>query len=152
MHDTSGDNGQGQSSAELFPTIHYGENPDAIQHKTHVEPFIFSTSVGENLDESFSHSNLMVVDHKHFRWKRLARQGTVNPSGIVLDGSSLGKRVQDALSHDLLLVVTLSGSPRLWETYPVSIMKLHSSDWNASLVADSFHQDDQKDILSLPCS
>ncbi|KAL5733951.1 hypothetical protein ACOSP7_031812 [Xanthoceras sorbifolium] len=59
MHDTSCDNGQGQSSAELFPPIHCGENPDAIQH------------------------------HKHFRWKRLARQRTVNPSGIVLDGSSL---------------------------------------------------------------
>ncbi|KAL5732463.1 hypothetical protein ACOSQ2_032156 [Xanthoceras sorbifolium] len=84
---------QGQSSAELFPTIHCGENLDAIQHKTHVQPFIFSTCVGENLDESFSHSNLMAVDHKHFRWKRLARQGTVNPSGIVLDESSLGKRV-----------------------------------------------------------
>ncbi|KAH7511654.1 hypothetical protein JRO89_XSUnG0184100 [Xanthoceras sorbifolium] len=48
-----------------------------------------------------SHSNSMVVDHKHFRWKKLARQGTVNPHGIVLDGSSLGKIVQDTLSDDL---------------------------------------------------
>ncbi|KAL5732471.1 hypothetical protein ACOSQ2_032163 [Xanthoceras sorbifolium] len=101
MHGTSGDNDHGWSCVELSPTIHCGENPDAIQRKTHVEPFIFSSSVGENLDESSSHSNSMVVDHKHFRWKKLACQGTVNPYGIVLDGSSLGKIVQDTLSDDL---------------------------------------------------
>ncbi|KAL5800742.1 hypothetical protein ACOSQ3_032374 [Xanthoceras sorbifolium] len=85
MHGTSGDNDHGWSCVELSLTIHCGENPDAIQRKTHVEPFIFSSS----------------VDHKHFRWKKLARQGTVNPHGIVLDGSSLGKIVQDTLSDDL---------------------------------------------------
>ncbi|KAL5773677.1 hypothetical protein ACOSQ2_013601 [Xanthoceras sorbifolium] len=101
MHSTSSDNGQNRSCVELSSTIHCDENPNAIQCKTHVEPFIFSTGVGENLDKSSSHLNHVVVDHKHFRWKRLARQGTVNLSGMVLDGSFLGKRVQDTLSDDL---------------------------------------------------
>ncbi|KAL5775757.1 hypothetical protein ACOSP7_013314 [Xanthoceras sorbifolium] len=98
---TSSDNGQNRPCVELSSTIHCDENPNAIQCKTHVEPFIFSTGVGENLDKSSSHLNHVVVDHKHFRWKRLARQGTVNLSGMVLDGSFLGKRVQDTLSDDL---------------------------------------------------